>query len=147
MVDDDGGRQRREEVPQLGQVLRFEIHDDVPAKRRDPVRDLEEDLARRKVDQPAYEVETSAADTGFVHGGRHGAMPGPYFRHRRCRGGIACRRRGLLVAKIRRCDRRTPQADDEPRDVNARGERKAMADTAEFLGPLLHAPAESLDVR
>jgi hypothetical protein len=30
--------------------------------------------------------------------------------------------------------------------VTAEG-KKAMTDTAEFLGPLLHTPAESLDVR
>ena len=61
MVDDDGRRQLREEVPEFRQVRRLEIDDDVPVELDDAAGDLDQLVFRREVDQPLDEIEPHAA--------------------------------------------------------------------------------------
>jgi hypothetical protein len=66
VVDDDRGRQRAEEVPQLGQIDRLEVDHHVPAERCDSTGDLNQLVLRREVHQPPDEVEAHAAHAGSV---------------------------------------------------------------------------------
>ncbi len=66
MVDDDRRRQRIEEGDEVGELVRLEIDDDVPAELGDAFGDRDIGLARRRVDQPLDEIEAHAAHAGFV---------------------------------------------------------------------------------
>ena len=66
VIDDDGRRQRGEEVPEQRQVARLEVDDDVPAERLDARGDLRELVAGREVDEALDEVEAHAAHAGVV---------------------------------------------------------------------------------
>ena len=61
MVDDDGGRQGGEEVPELRQIRRLEIDDDMPVELDDAAGDLDQLVFRREVDQSLDEIEPHAA--------------------------------------------------------------------------------------
>ena len=61
VVDDDGRRQGGEEVPELRQVDRLEVDDDMPVELKDAPRDLDQLVLRREVDQPLDEIEPHAA--------------------------------------------------------------------------------------
>ena len=65
VVDDDRGRQSGKEVPELGQVLRLEVDDDVPAEPLDALGDLDQLVPRRDVDEALEEVEAHAAHPGL----------------------------------------------------------------------------------
>ena len=57
VIDDHDRRQRRDELVQLRQILRFEVDDDVPAERLDALGDLHQHFARRDIHQALHEVE------------------------------------------------------------------------------------------
>ena len=61
VVDDDGRRQRGEEVPELRQVVGLEIDDDMPVELDDAPGDLDQFVLRREVDQPLDEIEPHSA--------------------------------------------------------------------------------------
>ena len=63
MVVGSALRERRELVELGG----FEIDDDVPAERRDPLGDAHVAFVRRGVDEPRQEIEAHAAHAGGVH--------------------------------------------------------------------------------
>ncbi len=67
MVDNDRGRQRREEVPELGQVHGLEIDHDMPAEFGDPAGDLDQFVFRREIDKAFDEIEADAAHACGVH--------------------------------------------------------------------------------
>jgi len=56
VIDNDIGRKRGEKVPELREVLRFEVHDHVPAQRGNPMGDVEQHLARREIHEPLAKV-------------------------------------------------------------------------------------------
>ena len=66
VIDHDDRRQGGEEVPQLGQVARLEVDDDVPAEGLDAQRDLRQLVPGREVDEAPDEVEADGAHAGLV---------------------------------------------------------------------------------
>ena len=67
VIDDDGGRQRGEEVPQFRQVDRLEIDHDMPAELGNAAGNLHQLVPRREIDQALDEVEAHAAHAGIMH--------------------------------------------------------------------------------
>ena len=66
MVDDDGRRQGGEKIPELGQVDRLEINDDMPAEPFNAAGDLHQFVLGREVDETLDEIEAHAAHAGLV---------------------------------------------------------------------------------
>ena len=69
VVDDDGRRQRGEEVPAFGEVGGLEVDDDVPAELGDATRRGSVVVVRLGVDEALDEVEPHAAHPGLVQVG------------------------------------------------------------------------------
>src|SRR5882757_1668464 len=67
VIDDDRGRQAREEIPELGQINRFEIDHDVPAEPGNPRGDFVQLVLWREIDQALDEVEANTSDPGCMH--------------------------------------------------------------------------------
>ena len=67
MVHHHRGGQRREEVIQLGQVLRLKVHHHMPAQGRNAVGNVQQDVLWREVGQAFDEVEAGAAHTSGMH--------------------------------------------------------------------------------
>ena len=66
VVDDDGRRQRGEEVPEFRQIDRLEVDHDMPAEPADARGDLHQFVLRREVDEALDEIEAHAADARAV---------------------------------------------------------------------------------
>src|SRR5437764_1017957 len=68
MVHDHRRGEGSEESIELREFRGLEVNDDVPPQRRDAPRDLEQHLARRRIDQPLHEVESYATHPGRITG-------------------------------------------------------------------------------
>ena len=66
MVDHDSRGQCSKEIPQLRQILRFKVDDDMPAQPGHPGRDLLQLVLGREVDEPLDEVEAHSTHTRLV---------------------------------------------------------------------------------
>jgi hypothetical protein len=66
VVHHDGGGQRREEVPQFGQIHRLEVDHHVPAELGDASSDFHQLVLGREIDQALDEIEAHAAHAGGV---------------------------------------------------------------------------------
>src|SRR6516225_7170597 len=80
VVDDDDRGQGREQVPALGQVGGFEVHDDMPAELGYQVNQAPVVLVRLGVGQAPDEVEADAPDAGRVHVGELGPGDAWFYR-------------------------------------------------------------------
>ena len=67
VVDDNLGRKRSEEVPQLGQIHRFKVDDDMPAKFFDAAGDLDQLLPRCEINKTLDEVEAYTTHASVMH--------------------------------------------------------------------------------
>src|SRR3954454_12514149 len=67
VVNDSLGGRRSEEVPQLGQIHRFKVDNDMPTKFFDAAGDLDQLLPRCEVNKTLDEVEAHTTHASVMH--------------------------------------------------------------------------------